>query len=103
MHFSDPFNLIKMNRYKKVSIEKFLIPSDIIDIIRDTLSLQCIVFLPDALDNNKERKIENDQPKNYSISKKINKSIEIGEVYLLISIDKIELICKSIYNEEVSV
>ena len=39
MHFHNPLNLTKMNQYKKMSNEKFFIPSHEIDIIKDLSSL----------------------------------------------------------------
>lgn len=102
MHFSDPFHLVKRDRYRKVSIFEFCISPLNLDRVRNVKDLEDVGIPAYILDNNKGRKMEDDLPKKLFSLMYIQKIIEKGDIDLLISMLPSTLFMESLHSKNLS-
>mgnify|MGYP002471641323 CR=1 FL=1 len=102
MHFSDPFHLVKRDRYRKVTAYAFCISPLVLECTRNAKHLLDIGVPEYILDNNKGRKMEDDLPKKLFSLVYIQKIIEKGDFNLLISMLPSALLMASIHTKNLS-
>lgn len=100
MHFSDPFHLVKRDRYRKVSIIEFNTSPTDFDSPRSVKDLESLGIPQYLLDDNKGRKMEDDLPKKLFSKDIIDKVIETGDFNLIISMLPSTLIMTSIHQDD---
>ncbi len=103
IHFSDLFHLTKRDRYKKASAENFFIPPMKPDIKRCASDLEEVGDPQYLLDHNKGRKMEDMLPKKLFSMQTIIKTMEKGDIHLLISMLPSTLHLESIHRRELSI
>lgn len=102
IHFSDPLHLTKRDRYRKSSLEEFLVsPYDSYE-TRSAEDLKTIGIAPYLLDNNKGRKMEDDLPKKLFTLQTIQKIIDDEDFYLLLSMLPSTLLLEALFRNSLS-
>ena len=102
MHFSDPFHLVKRDRYRKVSISEFCVSPMKLDRTKNAEDFKSIGIPPYLLDDNKGRKMEDDLPKKFFSLLYTEKIIQKEDYELLISMLPSTLILESLHNKNLS-
>lgn len=102
MHFSDPFHLVKRDRYRKVSLQDFMISPYVWKQTRSSVDLEDIGIPCYLLDDNKGRKMEDDLPKKLFSMENIRKIININDFHLLIAMLPSTLLMESIHNKNLN-
>lgn len=100
MHFSDPFHLVKRDRYRKVSLIEFNVSPTDMKSPRSVHDLEALGIPQYLLDDNKGRKMEDDLPKKLFSNDVIDKVIETGDFNLIISMLPSTLIMASIHQDD---
>ncbi len=102
MHFSDPYHLVKRDRYRKVSKLEFCVSPLNLDCTRNVSNLEEIGIPSYILDDNKGRKMEDGLPKKLFSFLNIQKVLEIEDYPLLISMIPSTLLMECLHNDGLS-
>lgn len=103
IHFSGPFHLTKRDINKKASAENFFISPMKPDITKCASDLEEVGVPQYLLDDNKGRKMEDMLPKKLFSLQKIIKTMEKGDIHLLIYMLPSTLLLESIHIRELSI
>lgn len=101
IHFSDPFHLVKRDRYRKVSLLAFFISPMVIDELRSVKYLEDLGIPPYILDNSRARKMEDELPKKLFNMQVIQKIMEKGDFHLLLSMLPSTLLMESLHSRDI--
>lgn len=102
LHFSDPFHLVKRDRYKKVSNEFFSCSPIHADIVRKVNNLTAYGLSEYILSNDKSRKMEDDLAQNFFSIEVLQNILSKKDIPLLCAMLPSALLMNSLHSKELS-
>lgn len=102
LHFSDPFHLVKRDRYKKVCNESFCCSPTYIDIVRRVTDLEEYGLSEYILCNDKSRKMEDDLAQKFFSIEVIQNILRKEDIPLLCAMLPSALLLNSLHSKELS-